>query len=53
MELMILIICAVTAWAIATAVDSLPHLGQLLVPSPWLLGGIALILATWLMGDEP
>lgn len=53
MEIVILIICAVTAWAIATAFDSLPDLGQLLVPSPWLLGGIALILATWLMGDEP
>ncbi len=53
MEIVILIIFAVAAWAIATVVDSLPHLGQLLVPSPWLLGGIALILATWLLGDEP
>lgn len=51
MELVLLILCTVAAWAIATVIDSLPHLGQLLVPSPWLVGGGLLILATWLMRD--
>jgi hypothetical protein len=51
MELVMLVICAVVAWVIASTVDSLPNLGQLLVPSPWLLGGVALVVATWLMRD--
>jgi hypothetical protein len=51
MELVVLVICAVVAWAAATAIDSLPNLGSLLVPSPWLLGGIALVVTTWLMRD--
>ncbi|WP_156119701.1 hypothetical protein [Leptolyngbya sp. KIOST-1] len=51
MELVILIICVVAAWVSSNAVDSLPHLGQLLVPSPWLLGVIALVGITWLMRD--
>jgi hypothetical protein len=51
MELVMLILCAAAAWVMATAVDSLPDLGNLLVPSPWLLGGIALVVATWLMRD--
>lgn len=51
MELGMLIICVMAAWAIAHLVNSLTHLGQLLTPSPWLLGGIALVLTTWLMRD--
>ncbi|MFQ4139329.1 hypothetical protein PGN35_023735 [Nodosilinea sp. PGN35] len=51
MELVILIICVAASWAIAHLVDSLPDLGRLLVPSPWLLGGLALIITTWLMRD--
>lgn len=51
MELVTLAICVVAAWVVATAIDSLPDLGSLLVPSPWLLGGIALVVVTWLMGD--
>ncbi len=51
MELITLIICVVVAWAVSTAIDSLTHLGQLLVPSPWLVGAIALIIATWIMRD--
>lgn len=51
MELLILVICVAVAWIFASLVDSLPHLGQLLVPSPWLLGGIALVATTWLMRD--
>ncbi|HZG39418.1 MAG TPA: hypothetical protein VEZ50_12120 [Nodosilinea sp.] len=51
MEVVTLVLCVIVAWAIAHFVDSLPSLGQLLVPSPWLLGGIALVLATWFMRD--
>ncbi|MBW4462938.1 MAG: hypothetical protein KME47_22275 [Nodosilinea sp. WJT8-NPBG4] len=51
MELVMLTICVLTTWAIAHVVNSLTHLGQLLVPSPWLLGGIALVLTTWIMRD--
>ncbi|MGG6241365.1 hypothetical protein ACQ4N7_22300 [Nodosilinea sp. AN01ver1] len=51
MELILLLICIVSTWAIAHTIDSLTHLGQLLVPSPWLLGGIALVITTWLMRD--
>ncbi len=51
MELLMLTICVIAAWSMATLVNSLPHLGQLLVPSPWLLGGIALIVTTWLMRE--
>lgn len=51
MELVLLIICVVVAWTMSTALDSLPHLGQLLVPSPWLVGATALVVATWLMRD--
>jgi len=46
-----LVICVVAAWMVATAINSLPNLGTILVPSPWLLGGIALVVATWLMRD--
>ena len=51
MELILLLICIVGTWAIAHTIDSLTHLGQLLVPSPWMLGGIALVAVTWLMRD--
>lgn len=51
MELVLLIVCVVAAWIISTALDSLPHLGQLLVPSRWLVGITALAVATWLMRD--
>lgn len=51
MELVMLIICVVVSWAIASLFDSFTHLGQLLAPSPWLLGGIALVLTTWIMRD--
>ncbi|MBE9109005.1 hypothetical protein IQ273_06185 [Nodosilinea sp. LEGE 07298] len=51
MELILLLICIAGTWAIAQTVDSLTHLGNLLVPSPWLLGGIALVVVTWLMRD--
>jgi hypothetical protein len=52
MELVILIICVAASQAIAILVNSLTHLGQLLVPSPWLIGGAALVLTTWIMRDE-
>jgi hypothetical protein len=51
MELVLLILCVAAAWTISTIVDSLPSLGQLLVPSPWLLGAALLVLVTWLMRD--
>jgi hypothetical protein len=51
MELVLLIVCVVVAWAMTTVLDSLPHLGQLLVPSRWLVGAAALVVATWLMRD--
>jgi hypothetical protein len=46
-----LVVCVAVAWAIAACVDSLPGLGSMLMPSPWLLGALALILITWVMGD--
>lgn len=46
-----LVICVMATWAIAHLVNSFTHLGQLLGPSPWLLGGIALVLTTWIMRD--
>jgi hypothetical protein len=51
MELVLLVLCAAAAWVFGTTVDSLPGLGLFLVPSPWLLGGLALVAVTWLMGD--
>jgi|GEM_PF-1065591 hypothetical protein len=51
MEVVLLILCAAAAWVFGTTVDSLPGLGMFLVPSPWLLGGLALVAVTWLMGD--
>ncbi len=51
MELIILVICTVSAWVFSSVVDALPNLGRLLVPSPWLLGGCALVVVTWLMRD--
>ena len=46
-----LIICMMATWAIASLFDSLTHISQLLAPSPWVLGGIALVLTTWIMRD--
>ncbi len=51
MEFVLLILCVVTAWAISTVVDTLPDLGQLLVPSPLMLGAALLVVVTWLMRD--
>lgn len=51
MEFVLLIACVVMAWVISTAVDTLPDLGQLLVPSPWVLGTALLVVVTWLMRD--
>lgn len=51
MEFVILVICVAVSWAIAHLVDSLPNLGHLLLPSPWLVGGLALIVVTWIMRD--
>jgi hypothetical protein len=51
-ELIVLIGCVVTAWVVATICNTLPDLGTLLVPSPWLVGGSVLVLVIWLMGDE-
>ncbi|WOD38679.1 hypothetical protein [Nodosilinea sp. E11] len=51
MEVILLIICVVASWVIGTTVDRLPDLGTLLVPGPWLLGAIVLVLVTWLMRD--
>lgn len=51
MELVILVICVAVSWAIAHLVDSLPDLGRLLLPSPWMLGILALIVITWIMRD--
>lgn len=51
MGIVMLIICAIVTWAIAHVVNSVTHLGQLLIPSPWLVGGIALVLVTWIMHD--
>lgn len=53
MELVMLVVCVVAAWIVATCVDSLPTLVRLLVPSPWLWGALALVMATWLMRDQP
>ncbi|MGB3136461.1 MAG: hypothetical protein WBG38_15670 [Nodosilinea sp.] len=39
------------AWAACQSINSITHLGHLLVPSPWLLGATALATATWLMRD--
>ena len=51
MELVLLVLCVVAAWLIGTTVNSLPGLGTLLVPSPWLLAALALVVVTWLLGD--
>jgi hypothetical protein len=51
MGLVMLIICAMVTWATAHVINSLTHLGQLLIPSPWLVGGIALVVITWIMRD--
>ncbi|MBE9135805.1 hypothetical protein IQ254_01055 [Nodosilinea sp. LEGE 07088] len=52
-ELIALIGCVVTAWIAATIVNALPGLGTLFVPSPWLVGGVVLVLVIWLMRDQP
>ncbi|QQE65034.1 hypothetical protein GFS31_17190 [Leptolyngbya sp. BL0902] len=52
MEIVWLIFCASIAWFICTTIDLLPGLGQLLVPSPWMLIVAGLGLATWLMHDD-
>ncbi|MBW4484994.1 MAG: hypothetical protein KME14_20855 [Tildeniella torsiva UHER 1998/13D] len=52
MELVILMICVAASQAIAILVNSLTHLSQLFAPSPWLIGGVALVLTTWIMRDE-
>jgi hypothetical protein len=51
MEVVILIICVITAWVVSTAIDSLTYLGQLMVPPLWLVMVFALAIATWLMRD--
>ncbi|HSM82301.1 MAG TPA: hypothetical protein VLS96_11470 [Nodosilinea sp.] len=51
MELVLLVLCITLAWITSAVVDSLPHLGNLLVPSPWLLGGGALVVVIALMRD--
>lgn len=51
MGLVLLMVCVAASQAIALLVNSLTHLGELLVPSPWLIGGMALVLTTWIMRD--
>jgi hypothetical protein len=51
MEVIGLILFVTVAWLIATVADSLPHLGQLLIPPLWLWGVMALVVTTWLMRD--
>ncbi|NJL44913.1 MAG: hypothetical protein HC922_02480 [Leptolyngbyaceae cyanobacterium SM2_3_12] len=52
MAILYLLICVVMAGLVSTAIDSLAQLGPWLVPGPWILGGAALVVTTWLMRDE-
>lgn len=51
MEVILLVAAVIVAWILSTTVDQLPSLGQLLVPSKWVVGAVLLWLATWLMRD--
>jgi hypothetical protein len=51
MEVLLLIACVFVAWVLGTTLDQLPDLGQLLVPSHWLLALVGLALAILLLRD--
>lgn len=51
MEVILLIIATTLAWIVCTAIDQIPNLGQLLVPSPWMVGAALVLLATWFIRD--
>ncbi|MFH7243698.1 MAG: hypothetical protein ACHWZW_12695 [Spirulina sp.] len=52
MEILWLLICGAVAWVVGTTVDTLPSLGQLFLPSKWVLIALGLGLATWLMHPD-
>jgi hypothetical protein len=51
MEVLLLIACVFAAWFLGTTLDRLPDLGQLLVPSHWMLAVAGLALAILLLRD--
>lgn len=51
MEVILLITAVIVAWTVCTTVDQIPSLGQLLIPSKWLVGAGLFLMATWLMRD--
>ncbi len=52
MEILWLLICGAVVWVVGTAVDFLPGLGQLLVPSKWVWILLGLGLAVWLLHED-
>lgn len=52
MEILWLLICGSVAWVVSIMVDSLLSLGQLLVPSKWVLMTLGLGLAAWLIHPD-
>ncbi|NJL46448.1 MAG: hypothetical protein HC929_01635 [Leptolyngbyaceae cyanobacterium SM2_5_2] len=51
MDIILLLTCATVILALCEVFTHLPLLGQWLIPSPWLLAIVGVILATWLMRD--
>jgi C4-dicarboxylate transporter len=47
----LLTIAVFVALKLATMVTSATHLGDLLMPSRWLIGAVTLALITWLIRD--
>lgn len=52
MELLWFMICVVVAWVVDNTVALLPNLGQLFLPSKWILIALGLGLAAWLLHPD-
>jgi hypothetical protein len=52
MEILWLLVCGMVAWVVAHTVDALPSLGQLFLPSKWMLIALGMGLAAWFLHPD-